>query len=168
MKTFLLIVIAIFIIIIGEQRSKQLGSVDPHVHKMTYPVLDFQDIVSPSGICKICTKAFNSKKEWLYHHETFHRTEYVSFCGECCKAFKSMNGSAEHRMKFHSTADDKMFTCSICGSKHTTANKLRIHERSHSTDKPFRCVVCNKSYKHKKDVNSHVCNLEVVITDDIL
>jgi hypothetical protein len=67
----------------SQQRSKQLWSIDPQMQKMAYPFLDFQDIVSPSAFCKICSKAYSSKKEWLDHHETFHRTEYVSFCGEC-------------------------------------------------------------------------------------
>lgn len=131
------------------------------VHKPALQLLDNEDII-PGMACKICLHILSSKKEWLHHHETLHRNDYFSFCGECCKAFKSANGSSQHRLKYHSTANDTFFTCRICSSKHTTSYKLRIHERSHSADKPFVCLICKRSYKHKKDLNGHFCNTEVL------
>ncbi|VDI43397.1 Hypothetical predicted protein [Mytilus galloprovincialis] len=121
--------------------------------------LNVTKLAAQTFACKICVKSFKTRQQWQRHHMSLHKREYVSVCLECCKAFKSAGGAQEHRLMYHPTPEDKFFTCNVCGKKHSTANKLRIHKRVHSDDKPYLCTVCDRSYKHKKDLDHHICTV---------
>lgn len=105
--------------------------------------------------CKICPQRwFPNKQSWTEHHLTYHKTEVVALCEKCCKTFKSHNGYQYHQQIYHSSADDK-HPCTICGKTFISEYKLGLHQRVHSSEKPFKCKKCPSSYKYKQDLQKH-------------
>ena len=105
--------------------------------------------------CKICPQRwFPDKQSWKEHHLTCHKTEVVALCEKCCKTFKSYNGYQYHQQIYHSSADDK-HPCTICGKTFISEYKLGLHQRVHSSEKPFKCKKCPASYKYKQDLQKH-------------
>ena len=43
--------------------------------------------------------------------------------------------------------------CSYCGRLFKTASQLKSHLRTHTGERPFKCDLCDKSYKQKQQVN---------------
>uniref|UniRef100_A0A8C6U0Q6 C2H2-type domain-containing protein n=1 Tax=Neogobius melanostomus TaxID=47308 RepID=A0A8C6U0Q6_9GOBI len=50
----------------------------------------------------------------------------------------------------------KRHMCSDCGKRYRTGSKLRIHERTHTGERPFRCTVCQKDFTAKRYLNQHM------------
>ncbi|KAJ6649922.1 Zinc finger protein [Pseudolycoriella hygida] len=54
---------------------------------------------------------------------------------------------------------EKKHLCNYCG-KSTTASflskgQLKVHERSHTLEKPFRCDVCDKAFSYRESLVTH-------------
>lgn len=77
----------------------------------------------------------------------------VSWCSSCSKQFSCASSLRRHRDIFHT--DKELPSCTICGKKFPTSYSLAIHIRSHTNIRQFVCPMCQKSYKHKKDLQRH-------------
>ncbi len=42
--------------------------------------------------------------------------------------------------------------CEICGKK---VVNLRMHKAVHSSDRPFECSICHKTYRWSKNLHEH-------------
>lgn len=105
--------------------------------------------------CKLCHQPwFPDKHAWTTHMLTCHKADVHAICEECCKIFKSHTGFSDHKKIYHASEKEK-FKCTICRKLFISEYKLRVHEISHSNDKPFKCIECNKCYKYKKDLHNH-------------
>lgn len=94
------------------------------------------------------------------HHQTKHSKEYVGYCRLCCKGFKSNLGYELHK-KMHDGETGSFEQCTVCGKLFHGQSRLITHMRCHSEEKTFVCLVCNKSYKHKKNLQQHNCSAGV-------
>lgn len=116
-----------------------------------------QAAFQPIEICPLCVGVhFSSKPELGRHLKSEHDTAYVAICVECGKGFKSQSGANLHDRRCHGDKSG-LDQCQTCGKYFTCLSLLRIHERSHSDARNFLCTTCGKSYKHKKNLQSHVC-----------
>lgn len=54
--------------------------------------------------------------------------------------------------------DTKIFLCDICSRKFNRKYTLKIHQRSHTQNNPFRCTSgkCTKAFKTSSDLNRHI------------
>jgi hypothetical protein len=52
-------------------------------------------------------------------------------------------------------ANAKRFVCRVCPKKFTRAYSLRVHEQSHTDERPFGCTVCGKTFLRKHDRKIH-------------
>ena len=52
----------------------------------------------------------------------------------------------------------KPFECRHCGKKFSQKGNLKIHERTHSDQREFKCFFedCNMSFKIKSHLNDHI------------
>ena len=49
----------------------------------------------------------------------------------------------------------KRYSCTTCGKRFPTPSKLRIHERTHSGERPFPCSICLKAFKTAGNLKAH-------------
>lgn len=48
------------------------------------------------------------------------------------------------------------FKCQYCGKIQPSNWALKIHERTHTGERPFVCPVCNKGFGHKSNMTKHM------------
>ncbi|XP_033753468.1 protein glass-like isoform X20 [Pecten maximus] len=77
------------------------------------------------------------------------------FCEECGKPFKSNECLMKHIRVVH-MAKLKSKICPICQKSFSRPSSLEEHMRKHSDLRPFQCLACGSSYKHKKHLNHHL------------
>lgn len=116
-----------------------------------YEIRTFGD--KDSFRCSVCAIVFTSELALESHVKACHKY----FCEVCRKKFTSSSGYYMHN-RIHHGNDDTVQICKICGKRFGSASRLKRHLSSHSTDRPYLCVYCKKSYKHKDTLENHVCN----------
>ena len=50
----------------------------------------------------------------------------------------------------------KNHICDKCGASFDRPNKLQIHNRIHTGDKPYSCEICGKCFNQKQNLKSHM------------
>lgn len=76
-------------------------------------------------------------------------------CSQCDKFYTSSS-----HLKIHIRSDhtgERPFNCNFdgCGKKFNTAYTLKVHERSHTNDRPYKCLQCLKAFKTSGDLLKH-------------
>nr|CAB3264141.1 myoneurin [Phallusia mammillata] len=123
---------------------------------------DEHDIVEEIK-CPICKLVFG-KESWLDAHLEYHRTKpnntmtvatpvvktKVFQCILCEDVFRTEDAYELHRRK--NCANCCRFCKRVCKSRY----HLDRHVRSHIKDKPYKCPVCHRSFKHHERLDIHV------------
>lgn len=131
--------------------------------------------------CNICNRSFIQKTD-RDRHEDSHKSTYdveCTFFG-CAKRFKTQKNMKSHLVS-HSASiplfkcqyckklfnrkrslqlheanhKDKHIECDICGKKFVCKSYIRSHIRVHVQEKPFKCSICEHSFKRHYDMNFH-------------
>ncbi|ODM87484.1 putative zinc finger protein, partial [Orchesella cincta] len=103
-------------------------------------------ICSHSG----CNKMFPSRGE-LNRHINFHGGEKKYICAVCGKGFVTIDIRNQHA-KIH----NKTFSCNICRKMFPSSYYLKVHQKSHSEHRQFKCEECPSSFFIKGQLNNHV------------
>jgi KRAB domain-containing zinc finger protein len=77
----------------------------------------------------------------------------VFFCDFCVKSFGKKSDMNWHINSVHANIGD--FACRLCDKKRSG---WTVHERVHTGGKPYKCLNCGKSFKHKVQLNGHMNN----------
>ncbi|XP_077287033.1 uncharacterized protein LOC143911845 [Arctopsyche grandis] len=126
--------------------------------------------------CEICGKSF-SHNSTLKHHRFVHSEERPHSCPICGKSTKSKYSLQQH-MFVHS---EKIFICEQCGKKFSmkanldnhikkmhskgagrchfckkNTSNLAEHMLIHSNKSPYRCNICDKTFKLKNGLSFHI------------
>ncbi|XP_033752939.1 uncharacterized protein LOC117336489 isoform X10 [Pecten maximus] len=109
--------------------------------------------------CKQCGIFLKNQKEKDKHDLEKHSSDLVAFCMECNKGFRSAWGYEVHQ-KIHQSmqGNPQCPMCAHCGKYFQTFAHLQRHMRSHSSEKPFTCNACGRSYKYKTALSTHNCH----------
>ncbi|XP_026482582.1 zinc finger protein 91-like [Ctenocephalides felis] len=55
-------------------------------------------------------------------------------------------------------------SCTFCSDTFTDSSALEIHQKTHTDEKPFECIICNKAFTGQIDFDQHVCDWEKTLT----
>lgn len=83
-------------------------------------------------------------------------------CEECGKSFKHSNHLKRHVMRKHQI-DSKKLECDICSAKFLLRYDLKRHMIKHSTNRSFKCNLCEKKFKTAGYLKNHVEAVHVAI-----
>ncbi|XP_018579459.1 transcription factor IIIA [Anoplophora glabripennis] len=105
--------------------------------------------------CSICNITFET-----VHLYNKHKSNHKTYTCDCGSVFNRWTLFCQHRKKSCSIKkiDHK---CVICNKVFTTKSNLKFHSMSHieeSQRNSYRCpyLDCNRSYKYKKNLKSHI------------
>lgn len=89
---------------------------------------------------------------------------FLKDCDLCGRKFRSKEGYRRHRQMFHS---DRQFPeCILCGKNFASLHNLKIHYASHTNLRPYKCDVCQNTYKLKHHLKDHRCSGRSKATSD--
>lgn len=91
----------------------------------------------------------------LISTEPVTRDKKFYTCSQCDKFYTSSS-----HLKIHIRSDhtgERPFSCTFdgCGKKFNTAYTLKVHVRSHTNDRPYKCIHCCKAFKTSGDLLKH-------------
>ena len=101
--------------------------------------------------CNTCGKSFALRFQ-LKKHEITHQEKSI-FCEECGKAFTTRGNLIVHMKGVHQGL--RRYPCEICNVSCLEKSGLKVHMMTHTGEKPFSCVVCQKRFARKFDCRKH-------------
>ncbi|KAF6198532.1 hypothetical protein GE061_008280 [Apolygus lucorum] len=129
--------------------------------------------------CPECSEKFDSLAAWRKHNRRYHRSR-LSKCSFCGRTFpseydvrvheRSHTGERPYRCTFcgrgfarksildvHTTLHTgrRDYVCSDCGSAFNRKSKLDVHRAEH-TDSHVQCQTCQKTFKCKAYLTTHL------------
>lgn len=107
--------------------------------------------------CEVCQKKFMGKNDLRKHFRT-HTNERPYVCSECGQGFKQSISLKNHIACKHSAAlqSKEIFICSICEKVFPIKERLKLHMRTHTGDKPYECEYCNKKFARGGQLLQHL------------
>ena len=100
--------------------------------------------------CEFCEKRF-SHSNILKRHVKTHHTERNLECSKCGKVFSLLKNFRVHKLTHKG---EKHLKCDTCDMSFDKPSKLQRHLKVH-VNKPMLCIICMKSFKTEKDLESH-------------
>ncbi|XP_058811576.1 zinc finger protein 585A-like [Topomyia yanbarensis] len=110
-------------------------------------------------ICEGCTKTFRLPDELKEHQITCPETEAnrACFCGLCSENFPSLAIALEH-VKAEHDLEIPETKCRYCDLTFRDAERIVEHEFKHTLPGIMTCTMCNRIFKHLKNLQCHMKN----------
>ncbi|ESO02381.1 hypothetical protein HELRODRAFT_134940, partial [Helobdella robusta] len=105
----------------------------------------------PREVCSICGKQFASQAA-RQRHSLLHVEARPYRCDSCGIGFKLKVHLKKHNLYKHT--DEYPCECRVCGKRFKDSSAVRLHERIHSSERPFQCQ-CGKSFKTRENLWGH-------------
>ncbi|XP_039994833.1 zinc finger protein 135-like [Xiphias gladius] len=108
--------------------------------------------------CSTCGKGFTQATN-LRSHQLIHSGDR-QLCSICGKSYRCLKNHVISKHSHELPADelparDTIITCDVCGKKFPNPSQFKVHQRSHTGEKPFHCDICGKSYRLKELLRDH-------------
>ncbi|XP_034255750.1 uncharacterized protein LOC117653879 [Thrips palmi] len=124
------------------RRYKSLGNLNHHAKS--------HDTKKPFT-CEVCSQGF-TRKDFYETHINSHKDSKPYKCDKCQKGFLSKSYLQVH-LKWHLDKIKKV-TCPIC--KKTFSQRLNVHMRSHTGERPHPCEKCPKKFITGSALRKHM------------
>ncbi|KAM4624230.1 uncharacterized protein ACJ7VT_005126 isoform 1-T1 [Polymixia lowei] len=92
------------------------------------------------------------------HHQHISTEQQTYQCLGCKKRFRSNLNLNRHMCSPYISRVDKInreFKCTVCGKTFPRAAQLKCHMLSHSSECPYPCSNCERSFKHISSMKAH-------------
>ena len=104
--------------------------------------------------CAKCAKIFPCQAKLQYHIMQYLNVKPYQ-CEECKKRFSKSYVLTRHIKNAHTGNKEKIFECTKCNRRFISSNELKHHIFVHKAPQ-FKCKICDRVYKHKKNLTSHM------------
>lgn len=107
--------------------------------------------------CEVCGKSFLGKND-LRKHQRTHSNERPYECAECGKKFRQGGSLKNHVASQHpiSIKNPEIFICEYCQKVFPIKERLRLHLRIHTGDRPYSCSQCSKTFARGGQLVQHM------------
>ncbi|KAM4770711.1 GDNF-inducible zinc finger protein 1 [Rhinophrynus dorsalis] len=105
--------------------------------------------------CEICSQTFVNRCNLKSHQRHVHSNERQFPCEFCGKKFKRKKDIKRHVLQVHEGGGERHF-CLQCGKGLSSKTALRLHERIHTGDKPYRCTQCEAKFSQTSALKTHM------------
>ncbi|GAB5364363.1 hypothetical protein AAMO2058_000963500 [Amorphochlora amoebiformis] len=111
----------------------------------------------PSRTCMECGRNFRMAIDLRRHIDLQHNKSRSYYClmSGCDKSFRYPDDLRHHYLYTHA-ASSRQFTCEYCGLKSKQIDNHAKHLLTHSTDKPYNCSLCPRTFRQRSQLAVHL------------
>uniref|UniRef100_A0A3Q2NUL0 Zinc finger protein 11-like n=1 Tax=Fundulus heteroclitus TaxID=8078 RepID=A0A3Q2NUL0_FUNHE len=104
--------------------------------------------------CSLCGKYFAREVD-MERHMKSHSEDRPYKCSFCDKKFKNLYILKRHEREICKSREKNGKVCPICGRILPCNADIAKHLRSHSEERPYVCLTCEKGFKYKDTLKKH-------------
>ncbi|XP_020037473.1 GDNF-inducible zinc finger protein 1 isoform X2 [Castor canadensis] len=105
--------------------------------------------------CDTCGQTFANRCNLKSHQRHVHSSERHFPCELCGKKFKRKKDVKRHVVQVHE-GGGKRHHCGQCGKGLSSKTALRLHERTHTGDRPYGCTGCGAKFSQPSALKTHM------------
>ncbi|XP_059117560.1 GDNF-inducible zinc finger protein 1 [Peromyscus eremicus] len=105
--------------------------------------------------CDTCGQTFANRCNLKSHQRHVHSSERHFPCEMCAKKFKRKKDVKRHVLQVHEGGGER-HRCGQCGKGLSSKTSLRLHERTHTGDRPYGCTNCEAKFSQPSALKTHM------------